>query len=224
MNIRILYDNEAEPGFCSGWGFAALIDDETLFDTGENAESLLANMRAFGADPARIRRVVLSHNDWDHVGGIAILARCPGATVCLPAGASDLRAAVSGLLDANGRVLDIRDSVALAPGLRVTGRMGLLKKEIALVLQAADGLVVLTGCAHPGLDTILQHAAQYGTVHAVIGGFHGFSRLDALADIPCIVPCHCTRRKAEILARYPGQARPCRAGTTLHFADAGETP
>jgi 7,8-dihydropterin-6-yl-methyl-4-(beta-D-ribofuranosyl)aminobenzene 5'-phosphate synthase len=224
MKIQILYDNEAEPGFCAGWGFAALIDGETLFDTGEDTERLMANLRAAGADPARIRRVVLSHADWDHVGGIGVLRHCPGATVCLPAGASDLRAAVSGLLNADGRVLDIRDPAELAPGLWVTGRLGLLKKEISLALRTPEGLVVLTGCAHPGLETIVRHAAQFGNVHAVIGGFHGFSALEALADIPCIVPCHCTRRKAEILARYPGRARPCRAGMTLRFPNTGETP
>jgi len=34
MELKILYDNEAEEGFKSGWGFSCLVGDETLFDVG----------------------------------------------------------------------------------------------------------------------------------------------------------------------------------------------
>ena len=87
MNIKILYDNKAAEGFHSGWGFSALIDDAILFDTGKDATALLDNMRAFGVSPGCIRQVVLSHADWDHAGGIAILTQCRSAKVYLPAGA-----------------------------------------------------------------------------------------------------------------------------------------
>ena len=81
MNIKILYDNEAAKGFRSGWGFSALIDNEILFDTGEDADALLANMHAFGIDPQSIRTVVLSHADWDHAGSAAAIQAETGAMV-----------------------------------------------------------------------------------------------------------------------------------------------
>ena len=37
MNIKILHDNQAKKNFQCGWGFSALVDNSTLFDTGENA-------------------------------------------------------------------------------------------------------------------------------------------------------------------------------------------
>jgi 7,8-dihydropterin-6-yl-methyl-4-(beta-D-ribofuranosyl)aminobenzene 5'-phosphate synthase len=78
MNIKILYDNQAKQGFQYGWGFSALIDDTILFDTGESVDPLLLNIRAFNVDAENINRVVLSHEDWDHVGGVAIIKKfCP---------------------------------------------------------------------------------------------------------------------------------------------------
>jgi len=57
MELKILYDNEAEEGFRSGWGFSCLVDGRVLFDTGADVDTLLFNMRAFNVDLEGIRRL-----------------------------------------------------------------------------------------------------------------------------------------------------------------------
>ncbi|MFA5101478.1 MAG: MBL fold metallo-hydrolase, partial [Candidatus Omnitrophota bacterium] len=71
MNIKVLYDkNTTNKKLHTGWGVSFLIDDTILFDTGEKGESLLENMRSLGVDINKIEAVVLSHDHWDHTGGL----------------------------------------------------------------------------------------------------------------------------------------------------------
>lgn len=217
MNLKILYDNENAPGFRSGWGFSALIDNTVLFDTGEDAGALQDNLRAFGIEPRNIAEVVISHADWDHVGGMGMLKACGRIDLYLPAGTADIAVQAG----EQATLHEVIEPVPLIkPGILATGRLGHDKLEISLCVLTDKGSILITGCAHPGLGTIMKHASQWGKLYAVIGGFHGFADLDALADVPVIVPTHCTQHKQEILERYPDQARPGYAGLELNLPEA----
>ena len=222
MNIKILYDNNARDGFASGWGFAALIDHDTLFDTGESAASLLANMQAFGVAPEDIRRVVLSHEDRDHVGGIAILKQCERIKVYVPGGTS--RSLKEGIksLNPDASIFEAAYDTTVGADKFVTATLGNEKREISLAVRTSKGLAVVTGCAHPGLDKIVQNARQRGDIHAVIGGFHDFKQLKLLANVPVIIPCHCTKKKRDILDMYPEQAHLVAAGTEIRIGENNE--
>ena len=63
--------------------------------------------------------------------------------------------------------------------------------------------MVITGCSHPGLENILEVALKLGNLYAVLGGFHGFNKFDALDGISLIIPCHCTEYKEKIAELYP---------------------
>jgi len=46
-------------------------------------------------------------------------------------------------------------------------------KELSLALNTSQGLVVIVGCSHPGIDKILEAAAAINPkIHLVAGGFH----------------------------------------------------
>jgi len=212
MNIKIVYDNDAKPGFESGWGFSALVDDSTLFDTGENAVSLLSNLQAFGVQPRQIERVVLSHDDWDHTGGIAVLKMCGPVDVYVPDSMSEKTIAEIRELNGECRLTRVGSDTEAGPGMTIVGELGDEKKEISLAMQAREGVVLLTGCAHPGLDRIMESASAYGSIYAVIGGFHGFNVLSELLEVPVIVPCHCTQMKQEILSMHGKRAYVVAAG------------
>ena len=219
MNIKILYDNLAKEEFRSGWGFSALIDNSTLFDTGENAEALLANLQTFGIAPPQIQRMVLSHEDWDHVGGMAILKQCGSVTVYVPVSFSKaIKNDITGFNPAVDLV-EIRNAFEIEPNLIVTPQLGTVKKEISLAVRSGEGIILIVGCCHPGLDKIMARASEYGSIYAVVGGFHGFSRLKALSNVPVIVPTHCTQKKQEILDMYPKQARVVSAGMELRLQE-----
>jgi len=60
------------------WGFAALIEADghtVLFDTGARPDTVLNNARELGIDLSTVDTVILSHNHWDHTGGLVTLRR-----------------------------------------------------------------------------------------------------------------------------------------------------
>ncbi|MUM77236.1 MBL fold metallo-hydrolase [Pseudodesulfovibrio sp. F-1] len=90
--------------------------------------------------------------------------------------------------------------------------------DTALVHVAADGLTVITGCAHAGVCNTVEHARRVtgmDRVRNIIGGFHLLdapaARLTATADylaalhLDALYPCHCTDLAAKIAlaARCP---------------------
>ena len=89
--------------------------------------------------------------------------------------------------------------------------------ELSLVLRTPEGLVVIVGCAHPGIETILEATRAYGDhVHEIFGGLHLVSTADpeieriasALRDhwrLDLIAPGHCTGEPAfDALSRAFG--------------------
>ena len=201
MKITIVYDNEANPGLKSGWGFSCLIEnnEKVLFDTGDNAGKLTHNMRQLKIDPKEIDKVVISHNHWDHIDGL------------------------KGFLKANGNKADVylpeafSKPTQISPGIHSTGALGTFIKEQSLVINTKEGNVVITGCAHPGLENIIETAKQLGKIYGVIGGFHGFSKLEQLQGIKLIAPCHCTEYSGEIKEMYPAEFRKIKAGSVIEI-------
>jgi 7,8-dihydropterin-6-yl-methyl-4-(beta-D-ribofuranosyl)aminobenzene 5'-phosphate synthase len=60
------------------WGFAALIEADghtVLFDTGARPGTVLKNAGELGIDLSTVHTAVLSHNHWDHTGGLVTLRR-----------------------------------------------------------------------------------------------------------------------------------------------------
>jgi len=207
MKITILYDNSANPDLKSGWGFSCLVDSgqKILFDTGDNGEKLIYNFEKLNIDPKSVDKVVLSHNHWDHVDGLGSFQELNHkAKVIYPEAFSQL--------------------TEISTGVYSTGALGMLIKEQALIIKAEKGNIVITGCAHPGLETILQAAGQLGEIYGVLGGFHGFSKLDELEGIQLIGPCHCTQYKQQIKEKYPDQFVEIKAGSVVEICAKGRPP
>ena len=60
------------------WGFAALVEVDgyrVLFDTGMRPDTVLENAAELGVDLSTVDTVVLSHNHFDHTGGLVTLRR-----------------------------------------------------------------------------------------------------------------------------------------------------
>ncbi len=60
------------------WGYAALIEADghtVLFDTGERPETVLKNAAELGIDLSTVDTVILTHNHFDHTGGLVTLRR-----------------------------------------------------------------------------------------------------------------------------------------------------
>jgi len=178
VTLTILYDNyRHEPGLRADWGFACLIEglEQTiLFDTGRHAAILSANARHLGVELGSTDVVALSHEHADHVGGLsAVHSDVSPLPVYVPAG---FHVDARGELDTQEReILIVSDPIAICPGAHLTGRVGYGIAEQALVLEGADGLVVITGCAHPGVVRIVETALEMFPgrgIDLLMGGFH----------------------------------------------------
>lgn len=213
MKITIVYDNDlARAGLKNGWGFSALIEAENtpvlLFDTGDDSRALLDNMKQLGIDPANIGKIVISHAHGDHTGGLSgILAVNEQAKVYLPASTSHR---------ITGRdVVPVSGPIPISESVMSTGELGGIEQSLAI--KTARGIVVVTGCSHPGVGEILDRASNFGNVYGIVGGFHGFRDFQRLDGLSLICPCHCTAYKSEIAGLFPQQYTACGAGLELEL-------
>jgi metal-dependent hydrolase (beta-lactamase superfamily II) len=44
------------------------------------------------------------------------------------------------------------------------------------VLKRKDGNVIVTGCSHPGSESIFARASDFVRISGIVGGLHGSSR------------------------------------------------
>lgn len=77
-------------------------------------------------------------------------------------------------------------------------------RELSLAIDTPEGVVLVVGCSHPGIEAIVAEAAKINPhIHAVTGGFHLVAAQDpviekavsALRDtykVDLIAPGHCT--------------------------------
>lgn len=210
MKISIVYDNTAYlSSLRPDWGFACVIEDpglpRILFDTGANGRILLFNMNELGIDPQSIDIVFISHAHFDHAGGLQdFLQANSQALVYVPSSFRAVRQPNLSVVVKAGEIAEHAYSTGELAGI-----------EQSLIVQAGSKNVLITGCSHPGLESILQAADQFGRVQGIVGGLHGFAAFELLTDIQWICPTHCTQHKAEIESSYPEKYIPGGAGQTI---------
>lgn len=107
----------------------------------------------------------------------------------------------------------IEQTREIAPGIHLIALVSdkpttLELKELTLAIQTPDGLVLVVGCSHPGLDKIVAAARAINPrIHMVAGGFHLVVAADEIiaqsvallhdtAKVDYIAPGHCTGEPA----------------------------
>lgn len=215
LKIIVLYDNNPfDPRLKMNWGFSCLIQGykkTILFDTGGNSRVLLNNMAQLGIDPAAVEVVVFSHIHADHTGGAGgFLKENSKIVVYLPASfPQNFKAAVR---YTGARIKEVATARETFTGAYTTGELGAWLKEQSLVLSTGKGLVVITGCAHPGITNVVRKAKEITgekRVYLAMGGFHLAAesdfRIDAMANelrelsVEKVAPCHCSGEKTRRL-------------------------
>ena len=103
----------------------------------------------------------------------------------------------------------MNEPVRICKGVYSTGVLGNGIKEQALIISTDRGLIVITGCAHPGIVHILQTVKELNSdnILLVMGGFHlGAMRKVQLEEIianfrelgvEMVGSCHCTGELAR---------------------------
>ena len=208
VRITVLYDNYlADERLQTDWGFAALVEygeQMLLLDTGTDGAVLLANMETLEIDPARIDILVLSHEHMDHTGGMAALFEAgatPDTVFVLPSFSDDLKGYITAFAD----VIEVDPGLEITPGIVTTGELttGPIPEQ-ALLIDTAVGLIVMTGCAHPGIVEVVRTARELTgrPITLVMGGFHlvetATNQIKTIIrdlhdlEVTQVAPSHCT--------------------------------
>jgi 7,8-dihydropterin-6-yl-methyl-4-(beta-D-ribofuranosyl)aminobenzene 5'-phosphate synthase len=165
-----------------------------MFDTGAKGPVLLHNMDVLDISPSGIDIVAISHAHFDHAGGLPEILRLNNNAALflpLPPG-RDFPAK---------NVTIVRQACPVCERISSTGVLDGI--EQSLLLDTESGIVIITGCAHPGVGKILDIASDTAPVRGILGGLHGFDDFERLSDLEFVCPCHCTQYKAEIEMIFP---------------------
>ena len=222
ISITIVYDNvRYDPNLTSEWGFGCVIQTENdilLFDTGNKGMVLLDNMAKLNIDPNSIQSVVISHNHWDHEGGLKdFLPVNSKVTVFIPnSSPSELEQEIQ---SKGSRAVRIDTFTEINEILFLAGELKGNIPEQSLVLQSPKGLVIITGCAHPGIVRIIEHIKSLfpnEPIYMAMGGFHlkseSVQNIEEIVEtiqkcgVQKITPSHCTGEAAiEVFRKQFGE-------------------
>ncbi|MHC4890565.1 MAG: MBL fold metallo-hydrolase [Planctomycetota bacterium] len=221
ISITVVYDNKPyKQGLETGWGFSALItsaEKTILFDSGRD-RSLLNNMEKLAIEPGGIDIVILSHIHPDHSGGlVGFLEENPNVTVYLPK--SFPRQFKDNVQGHGTKMVEVEQPMKICEDVYSAGQPGKWIREQSLLIQTDKGLILIIGCAHPGIVNIVN--ATKGLIKDdflfVMGGFHlewasrgkikkiisAFKKL----NVRYVGLCHCSGDKARDLLQSDNSGR-----------------
>jgi 7,8-dihydropterin-6-yl-methyl-4-(beta-D-ribofuranosyl)aminobenzene 5'-phosphate synthase len=177
VTVSVIYDNYVRvDSLTADWGYAIVIEglEKTiLFDTGTKPDIFASNFREMGIDASEIDFLVLSHEHGDHTGGISSFVKMKtDIPVIIPYSFS---MAFKKKMDSLGlKPLLVKEPAMICEDLYTSGEFDFHIAEQALVLDTKQGLVVMTGCSHPGIVEMLKEieTSFNKNIYMVFGGFH----------------------------------------------------
>ncbi|MBW7990836.1 MAG: MBL fold metallo-hydrolase [Planctomycetes bacterium] len=198
LTITVVHDTDPhQKGREADWGFAIFItgtEKTILFDTG--GRFLLNSMRKLAIEPDSVDVLFLSHVHKYHpyeLGGF--LKENSNVTMYLPVSFSkEFR---DNTRDDGAKVIGVKKSRQICKNVYSTGQLGKVIKEHSLIIRTDKGLVIVTGCAHPGIINVVNTAKELmqDDIFLVIGGFHDENR-------PLPLEWATQDRKEEIISAF----------------------
>jgi 7,8-dihydropterin-6-yl-methyl-4-(beta-D-ribofuranosyl)aminobenzene 5'-phosphate synthase len=257
LEILPLYENAAlDAGYQTGHGVSYLIrtDQTTLLmdlgmnETNTSPSALENNMQKLGITWNDINLIFISHNHPDHTGGVAWWQKgsfspglaqpdWTGKSVYVP-----VKLTYPGLSPQVAY-----QAQQIAPGMATLGVLPFKEVSFLVLLTPVNyeqtlavnvqgqGIVLITGCGHPGLQAIvtLAEALFEQPVIGVVGGLHyGDRTAQDLADelaflrqrdirLLALSPHDSLPATIQVFQQaFPQAYQPIEVGRAIHFADS----
>ena len=205
-----------------------------LFDTGNDAAIFERNVKRLGIDLSRLNAVVISHRHGDHTSGLSYLLQVnPTVRIYTPVeggyfkapippsffardsrlppdmryfGGREPQQVLTGTPWERGNFVAVSTTTEIFPGFFIvpTQARGNAMNELALAIRTPQGMAVVVGCAHPGVENALAATARIDpALYTVTGGFHlvqtelaeinrVISLLHDSLKVQRVAPGHCT--------------------------------
>lgn len=207
-------------------------DIKVLFDAGQG-HLFMENARKLGIKTVQADFLALSHGHYDHGNGFQHLASLDKKLICHPGcfirryGKKD--SAYIGLkfnkqyaqsnfaLTTTAQPVKLSESVTFLGGIprlnsfeakhtsfyKKDNSLDFVDDDSALVIDTADGLVIIAGCSHSGICNIVDYAMSVTgkrKIDAIVGGFHLKESDPAIqptidyltkTGANLLLPCHC---------------------------------
>jgi 7,8-dihydropterin-6-yl-methyl-4-(beta-D-ribofuranosyl)aminobenzene 5'-phosphate synthase len=200
MELMTIYDNyKIRKDLAIGWGFSCLVsidNKKIVFDVGEEDKKIFSNMKKLKIDIKDIDILIISHRHWDHTGGLKKIKELnPKLKIIMPN--------------------EFSEPIEIMKDVYSTGAMksSIYIKEQVLILNTKKGLVIVAGCAHPGITEIIRKSKEFfkEEIYLVLGGFHLLDMEDTQIlkiikefrnlEVKNVAPSHCTGERAIRLFR-----------------------
>ena len=230
ITITVLLDNEVFlPGLMADWGLSLYLEvregPRVLMDTGGSFTKLIRNAEALGVDLTTLDAIFISHWHGDHCGALPELLSFLGRPIEVLVPRRPGWTMAKRLARAGAKLVEAPRPLEFSPGLRSTGDMG---GEHSLVIDVGGlGLLILTGCSHPGPKAVVQRAVEVlgRPAYGLMGGLHISSYHEGLelgafltrAGVQFLCPCHCTGSMAKrgLQEAFGGQLIRCGVGKRI---------
>ncbi len=178
-----------------------------LVDTSGSAQAFFHNIDKLGIKPQNIDAIFISHRHTDHFGALPYVLESIAKPVMVYV--PSFRFFDSDYLQELGGIQVVTDRASiLFPGGMSTGDVGRGLSEHALIVNVKNkGLMIITGCSHPGVVETIRKACEVSEVsriYGIMGGFHiSGKEAEKVADylqeigVKMVSPAHCTGTEAK---------------------------
>ncbi|MEM0380820.1 MAG: MBL fold metallo-hydrolase [Desulfurococcaceae archaeon] len=175
-----------------------------LFDLGPSSEILQHNVDKLGIDIELLDSIIISHNHVDHFNAIPYVGWVsPFLQIYIP---YDSMNSIGKYAKQNSlKPVEVIDWINPWSSVYVSKPIYGPPWEHFLVFKTNMGLIVLSGCMHPGVDKTLDTIVNYlnDQVYCIIGGFHLVNALERVVystieilfnkyRVDKIAPLHCS--------------------------------
>ena len=213
------------------WGLSILIDEDILFDTFSTPKILKRNIKKYDVDINKIKHIVISHDHWDHTGGLWwLLENNKNATVYICKTFSN--ETKEKIKHYTSNIIEVDKPIIIRNDVYSTGTLdGLPVDEQSLIIKNKKNIII-TGCAHSGLFNIIKKSDKMidKNIDLLTGGFHLSKKSkNETENIICqlkdkykiknVAPCHCTGNMAQKLFKkiYNNDFIKIKTGTVIEI-------